>query len=261
MPENLKELLKKNGITEKELATRAGISEQTIKRICNGKNKFIRVSTVKKICEALGESADFIYLGIGGEDPGEEDLEDIKHVIETHEPADKYKYMLLDRLRTDCEYFLGNGNRNVSQLWGGSVGTHIDSMLLLYDSFPEEDRPEWLTREQIKDYSERMGEALKSEPTEKETHNATATRKAFSSLTVGTLKSLEAEIYKAYGVDSKPAGLKWVEMALDLAKRITEEPGLLDAITEADLDQLTEENAHTARHAAEVALHLKKYTI
>lgn len=188
-------------------------------------------------------------------------LEDLKQIIATHEPTDKYKYMLLDRLRTDCNYFLGNGNRNTAHLWGGSVGTHIDSMLLLYDSFPEEDRPEWLTREKIKDYSERMGEALKSEPTEKETHSATTTRKAFSSLTVGTLKSLEVEIYKAYGVDSKPAGLKWVEMALDLAKRITEAPDLLDTITEADLDQLTEENAHTARHAAEIALHLKKYTI
>ena len=104
-------------------------------------------------------------------------------------------------------------------------------------------------------------EALKSEPTEEETHSATATRKAFSSVTVGTLERLQAETYNAYGVRSKPTGLIWVKMALDLAKRITEEPGLLDTITEADLEQLTEENAHTARHAAEVALHLKKYII
>lgn len=103
--------------------------------------------------------------------------------------------------------------------------------------------------------------ALKSEPTEEEAHSATTTRKAFSSVTVGTLKSLEAEIYKTYGVRSKPPGLTWVKMALDLAKRITEAPDLLDTITEADLEQLTEENAHTARHAAEIALHLKKYTI
>ena len=102
-------------------------------------------------------------------------------------------------------------------------------------------------------------EVLESEPTEEKPRSASATWKAFSSATVGTLKRLEDETYNAYGVDSKPAGLKWVEMALYLAKRITEEPGLLDAITEADLDQLMEENFHTARHAAEVSIHLSKY--
>lgn len=83
-------------------------------------------------------------------------LAQIRDVISTHEPADKFKYMLLDRLRTDCEYFLGNGNRYAPYLWAGAVGTHIKSMLLLYDSFPEEDRPEWLTREQIEEYGRRM---------------------------------------------------------------------------------------------------------
>lgn len=83
-------------------------------------------------------------------------IADVKHIIATHEPADKFKYMLLDRLRTDCEYFLGNGNRYAPHLWAGTVGTHIESMLLLYDSFPENDRPEWLTREQIEDYGRRM---------------------------------------------------------------------------------------------------------
>ena len=83
-------------------------------------------------------------------------MEDVKYIIATHEPADRFKYRLLDRQRADCEYFLGNGNRNESELWAGAVGTHIKSMLLLYDSFREEDRPEWLTREQIEDYGRRM---------------------------------------------------------------------------------------------------------
>ena len=95
-------------------------------------------------------------------------------------------------------------------------------------------------------------EALESEPTEGAT---------FSPATVGTLKRLEEETYSAYGVNSKPPGFTWINMALDIAWKITNEPGLLDTITEADLDQLTEENFHTARHAAEVALHLKKYII
>ena len=99
--------------------------------------------------------------------------------------------------------------------------------------------------------------AQEREPTEQ----GEARSAAASPATVGTLKRLEEEIYSDYNVNSKPAGLEWVTMALDLAKRITEAPGLLDAITDADLDQLTEENFHTARHAAEAAQHLKKYII
>ena len=95
-------------------------------------------------------------------------------------------------------------------------------------------------------------EAMEREPTE----GTTA-----SPATVGTLKRLEDETYTAYGVDHRPAGLKWVSLTLDLAKRITDEPDLLNVITEADLDQLTEDNFHTARHAAEVARYLKEYTV
>lgn len=83
-------------------------------------------------------------------------IADVKHIIATHEPADSYKYMLLDRLRTDCEYYLGNGNRHAPHLWAGTVGTHIKSMILLYDSFPEADRPEWITLEDIENYKRMM---------------------------------------------------------------------------------------------------------
>ena len=80
----------------------------------------------------------------------------INHVIETHEPTDKYKYMLLDRLKTDCSYYLGAGNRNPGTLWAGSVGTHLDCMRLLWNSFPEEDRPEWLTLDDLGNFAQEM---------------------------------------------------------------------------------------------------------
>lgn len=83
-------------------------------------------------------------------------IADIKQIIATHDPADSLKYMLLDRLRADCDYFLGNGNRYAPHLWAGAVVTHIECMKLLYDSFPEEDRPEWITREDIEEYGRRM---------------------------------------------------------------------------------------------------------
>ena len=63
-------------------------------------------------------------------------------------------YRLLDRLRTDCEYFLGEGHRNEKHLWAGNVSAQIHKMRELYDALPE--KPNWLTREQIEDYADRM---------------------------------------------------------------------------------------------------------
>ena len=65
-----------------------------------------------------------------------------------------YEYQLLDRLRTDCEYFLGEGQRNKKHLWAGSVYAQIAKMRELYDALPE--KPEWLTAEAISDYEDRM---------------------------------------------------------------------------------------------------------
>ena len=63
-------------------------------------------------------------------------------------------YRLLDRLRADCEYFLGAGNHAEKHLWAGSVWAQIAKMRELYDTLPE--KPEWLTKEAIDDYAERM---------------------------------------------------------------------------------------------------------
>ena len=51
--------------------------------------------------------------------------------------------MLLDRLRADCDYFLGAGGRSEKHLWAGNVHTQIKKMRELYDALPE--KPEWLT--------------------------------------------------------------------------------------------------------------------
>jgi len=85
---------------------------------------------------------------------------EIDRVLCLHYGDTKYKYQLLDRLRSDCEYYLGAGNRQEKNLWGLNVRDHLDAMRRLYDSFPESERPEWLTREQIDDYAERMGATL-----------------------------------------------------------------------------------------------------
>ena len=63
-------------------------------------------------------------------------------------------YRLLGRLRADCEYFLGAGGRAEKHLWAGSVRAQIAKLRGLYDTLPE--KPEWLTKEAIDDYAERM---------------------------------------------------------------------------------------------------------
>lgn len=63
-------------------------------------------------------------------------------------------YRLLDRLRTDCDYFLGAGGRNEKHLWAGHVHAQIAKMRELYDALSE--KPEWLTKEAIDSYASRM---------------------------------------------------------------------------------------------------------
>ena len=63
-------------------------------------------------------------------------------------------YVLLDRLRADCDYFLGAGGRSEKHLWAGSVHAQIKKMRELYDALPE--KPEWLTTEAIDRYVAQM---------------------------------------------------------------------------------------------------------
>ena len=47
-----------------------------------------------------------------------------------------FRYMLLDRLRQDCLYFLGFGNRCERCLWAGNIRDQIGYMKALWNSFP-----------------------------------------------------------------------------------------------------------------------------
>lgn len=67
-----------------------------------------------------------------------------------------FRYMLLSRLQSDCEYYLGFGNRCTCRLWAGDEASQIEFMTRLYDSFGEDEKPEWLTREGIAEYGNRM---------------------------------------------------------------------------------------------------------
>ena len=79
----------------------------------------------------------------------------------TKESQNEYDYMLLDRLRQDCEYFLGNGNRSEKHLWAGNVNDQIAKMKELYNKLPE--KPEWLSMEDIENYEKEMKQDEKTE--------------------------------------------------------------------------------------------------
>lgn len=67
----------------------------------------------------------------------------------------QFMYMMLDRLRSDCEYYLGNGNRYAPVLWTHDESEQIALMREIHAILPEP--PEWLKPEQIDKYAKEMG--------------------------------------------------------------------------------------------------------
>ena len=66
------------------------------------------------------------------------------------------KYQLLERMKSDCEYYLNGGQKQVKYLWSQSVDQQIQDMKDLLFSIPRENRPEWLTYYDIQNYSAKM---------------------------------------------------------------------------------------------------------
>lgn len=79
----------------------------------------------------------------------------------TEANQDEYNYMLLDRLKQDCEYYLGNGNRNAKHLWAGNVDGQIAKMKELYNKLSK--KPEWLSMKDIENYEKEMKRDTKAD--------------------------------------------------------------------------------------------------
>lgn len=77
----------------------------------------------------------------------------------------KFRYMMLSRLKQDCDYSLRyfDGSENV--LWAKDKSAQIANMVALWKTFEPEDRPEWLTWDELCDYAQRMGVEIKVELT------------------------------------------------------------------------------------------------
>lgn len=68
----------------------------------------------------------------------------------------KFRYMMLSRMKQDCDYYLGYGNRSVNHLWAGDEKRQIENMKALWNSFSDEDKPEWLTLDDLSEYERNM---------------------------------------------------------------------------------------------------------
>ncbi len=68
----------------------------------------------------------------------------------------RFRYSMLGRLKSDCDYFLGNGNGYEGNLWAGSVEEQISEMRKRWNEFAEDEKPEWLTWDDIDKYEKEM---------------------------------------------------------------------------------------------------------
>lgn len=66
----------------------------------------------------------------------------------------EFLYSMLSRLESDCKYFLGNSNGYEKHLWASTIDGQISAMKEIYNKLQE--KPEWLTLEQINDYEKEM---------------------------------------------------------------------------------------------------------
>jgi hypothetical protein len=104
-----------------------------------------------------GEHPQLHSCGCLDDDPGRAispDLE-VKFRSRYYRDPHEHEYMLLDRLRQDCDYYLKNG-RCEKRLYHGNPKLQIEAMLILWESFPQDKKPEWLTREEIMAYEKAM---------------------------------------------------------------------------------------------------------
>lgn len=67
-----------------------------------------------------------------------------------------FNYQMLDRLKQDCKYFLGAGNRQEKNLQQGSIEKQIEYMKALYNSFEKDEKPEWCTIQDIENLKLKM---------------------------------------------------------------------------------------------------------
>lgn len=72
-----------------------------------------------------------------------------------YEPT--FRYMMLSRMKMDCDYYIRMGTNNPKHLWAQDEKAQIVNMVALWRSFDPEDKPEWLTWGDIVYYALKLG--------------------------------------------------------------------------------------------------------
>lgn len=67
----------------------------------------------------------------------------------------KFEYMLLGRLKQDCEYVIKT-SPSIKHLWAGNPKDQIAKMKELWQKLKI--KPQWLTMEQIEEYEEQLNQ-------------------------------------------------------------------------------------------------------
>lgn len=74
-----------------------------------------------------------------------------------YDPETRYRY--LSRMKSDCEYYL-SGSKDRNHLWSKDEATQIRYMKALLNSFPEDEKPKWLSYEEILEFEKGFKKVL-----------------------------------------------------------------------------------------------------
>ena len=70
-----------------------------------------------------------------------------------------FAYSMLGRLKADCDYVLGCGGKGaVRMMWAKTIDAQIKEMRDRWNIFADDEKPEWLTMEQIDEYERKLKE-------------------------------------------------------------------------------------------------------
>lgn len=102
------------------------------------------------------------YLTSYGEICGEPNLK-ITEPIECSDPFVRHPremdYMILDRMKEDCNYYINhNGNVSSGSIWGGSIESLLSEMEERLSSFDVTEKPDWLTDTDFERMKNRVSE-------------------------------------------------------------------------------------------------------
>ena len=81
--------------------------------------------------------------------------ENMKENLDISNMDNSFKYRLLDRMKSDCEYYI-NGAKSNKHLFMQNPQAQIKAMKDIYNSFSEKDVPEWISMEDINNYERQM---------------------------------------------------------------------------------------------------------